>query len=56
MMPNRYLPRELVEMIDERHQREIRQADTDEYVAEHEVLVAMLQSEFQQEYATRSEQ
>lgn len=54
MMPNRYLPSALVDMIDERQTALNKdKSDDGEYVAEHEVLVDMLQPEHQEEYRQR---
>jgi len=59
MMPNRYMPTALADMIDEEHQDLIRQdqgkgaTSEQSYPPEYEALVGMLQPEYQEEYRER---
>lgn len=64
MMPNRYLPRELVRLIHERQQdmnataggeNEIPET-SDEYTAEYEALVTMLQPQYREAFIERREE
>jgi len=56
-MPNRYLPSALTELIDEEHQKLIREAqgkgandDSADYPPEYEALVGMLQPEYREQF------
>lgn len=53
-MPNRYLPSALTEIVEEQHESMIDKSDdTDEYPAEWEAVVEMLQPEYQDEFWNR---
>lgn len=57
MMPNRYLPSALANMVEERHEamldRGKDKSDGDDYTPEHEALVQMLKPEYREEYRER---
>lgn len=55
MMPNRYLPSALSDMVEEEHDKMLRQAKGkgDEYVSEYKALVSMLKEEHQEEFERR---
>lgn len=58
-MPNRYVPAALSDMIAEKHDGLLvtvsdRDSDSDEYVAEYEALLEMLQPEYQEEFRRRT--
>jgi len=58
MMPNRYIPSALTDMIDERHEKLIRERQgkgASDYIAEYEALVLMLKPEYQEEFRKRRE-
>jgi len=56
MMPNRYLPSPLSNMVEERHETMLdkgKGGDADDYPPEYEALVQMLKPEHQREFKKR---